>query len=448
MTGRPLVSAITIFLNEERFLREAVASVLAQTYANWELLLVDDGSTDGSTDIGLDYARRYPGRVRYLQHEGHQNLGMSAARNLGIRHARGEYIALLDADDVWLPTKLERQVAILDSHPESAMLYGATLYWYSWTGQPQDRSLDHIPDHGVRELTRFEPPSLMTRVYPLGPLPGPCLCSVLIRTDAMRSLGGFEESFSGFYEDQPFFSKVHLSQPVIVSEECLDRYRIHPDSCCARVRDSGRYGSYRQQFLDWLRDYLHARDVTHRGVWEALTTAEREVRRDRDLETSEHLSRILRVACGCEARLEVASSLFEGVRVVIARTVEGSSYDIQLNLFRFRAVAGHRYQLTFSARADAARPIGVGFAQGHAPWSNLGYYERITLTPQWQSCGSSFAVAGDDENARIHFDLAESEISVELSSIRLRDLTTGELMTSAGSDGPLWAPPQSNVAIR
>ena len=125
-TGEPLVSAITIFLDAETFLREAIESVLAQTYANWELLLVDDGSTDGSTEIALGYARLYPQRIRYLEHEGHRNRGMSASRNLGIPHARGEYIALLDADDVWLPLKLERQVAILESDPESAMVYGAT----------------------------------------------------------------------------------------------------------------------------------------------------------------------------------------------------------------------------------------------------------------------------------------------------------------------------------
>src|SRR5438105_1562536 len=103
MSSKPLVSAITIFLNEEKFLQEAIASVFAQTYDNWELLLVDDGSTDASTEIALRYAKQYPEKVRYVEHRGHQNRGMSAARNLGIRNAKGQYIAFLDADDVWLP---------------------------------------------------------------------------------------------------------------------------------------------------------------------------------------------------------------------------------------------------------------------------------------------------------------------------------------------------------
>src|SRR5215218_5812117 len=98
MSSESLVSVIIIFLDAERFIEEAIESVFAQTYDDWELLLVDDGSTDGDTRIALEYAEQNPGRVRYLQHPGHQNRGMSASRNLGIGSARGEYIAFLDAD--------------------------------------------------------------------------------------------------------------------------------------------------------------------------------------------------------------------------------------------------------------------------------------------------------------------------------------------------------------
>ena len=82
-----------IFWEAERFLEEAIESVVAQTYASWELLLVDDGSRDGSTAIARRYVRRFPDRMRYLEHPGHANLGMSASRNLGIRHSRGSYVA-------------------------------------------------------------------------------------------------------------------------------------------------------------------------------------------------------------------------------------------------------------------------------------------------------------------------------------------------------------------
>src|SRR5688572_9625007 len=101
MSDQPLVSAITIVLNGEKYIEVAIASVRAQTYDRWELLLVDDGSTDSSTQISKEYTKRYPEKIRYLEHDGHANRGMSASRNLGVAHARGQFVAFLDSDDVW-----------------------------------------------------------------------------------------------------------------------------------------------------------------------------------------------------------------------------------------------------------------------------------------------------------------------------------------------------------
>src|SRR5258708_538275 len=120
----PVVSVIVTFWNAERFFDEAIQSVLAQTYTSWELLLVDDGSTDGSTTVARAYAARWGDRNRYLEHSEHENRGVCAGRNLGVRNATGRYIAILDADDVWLPAKLQEQVEILDTHPEVAMVFG------------------------------------------------------------------------------------------------------------------------------------------------------------------------------------------------------------------------------------------------------------------------------------------------------------------------------------
>src|ERR1051325_7035528 len=153
--GNPLVSVIIPFLNGGKFIREAIESVFSQTYRNWELILVDDGSTDSSTDIAREYAQLHPGRVRYLEHEGHQNRGQSATRNLGMRSAAGELFAFLDCDDVWLPHKLEQQAAILKLHPEAAMVFGASQYWQSWSGHEGAVKADSIPDLGGPEHTLF-----------------------------------------------------------------------------------------------------------------------------------------------------------------------------------------------------------------------------------------------------------------------------------------------------
>ena len=85
---RPKVTAILIFLDGERFLAEAIDSILGQTLTDWELILVDDGSGEAASGIARDYAARFPGRIRYTDHPGHANLGMSASRNAGLKLAR------------------------------------------------------------------------------------------------------------------------------------------------------------------------------------------------------------------------------------------------------------------------------------------------------------------------------------------------------------------------
>ena len=148
-TAPPVVSVIMPFLDVARFLGEAIESVRAQTYPRWDLLLCDDGSTDGSSDIARRYAALDPARIRHLTHADGGTHGASAARNLGIAAARGEVIALLDGDDVWFPTKLEEQLAILAERPEADALYGVTELWYSWTGSPGDVARDSRPSVGI-----------------------------------------------------------------------------------------------------------------------------------------------------------------------------------------------------------------------------------------------------------------------------------------------------------
>src|SRR6476469_9216712 len=175
MNDQNLISVVIIFLNAEKFLKEAVDSVLAQIYSNWELWLVDDGSTDGSTAIAKDYVGQYPSKIHYIDHPDHENRGMSASRNLGISKCKGEYLALLDADDVWLPAKLEKQLELMESHPEVGMVYGPTCYWYSWTKNPTDTGLDYIKDLGIKADVIYSPPALVEAlIKDGGVMPGNC----------------------------------------------------------------------------------------------------------------------------------------------------------------------------------------------------------------------------------------------------------------------------------
>ena len=278
MTSKSLISCIIIFFNAgDKFFIEAIESVFAQTYENWELLLVDDGSSDGSMKIAIDYTRKYPEKVCYLEHESHQNCGMSATRNLGIRHAKGEYIALLDADDIWLPQKLEQQVAILAAHPEAGMVYGSTRMWYGWTGNPEDAKRDRGRVLGVKPDTLLKPPTLI-KLFLNGKAETPGTCGVLMRRKLVKDVGGFEESFSGMFEDQAFFAKVCLNTPVFIESGCWDRYRQHSNSSCYVAQASGEYNSFKPNsthliFLIWLKKYLCEQECQDTELWQALNKA-------------------------------------------------------------------------------------------------------------------------------------------------------------------------------
>jgi len=112
MMNMPLVSIITPCYNAQAYIAEAIESVLAQTYEHWEMLIVDDASTDKSREIIQSYAEK-DSRIKLIMNE--QNRGTARSRNRAIEQARGEYIALLDSDDVWLSNKLEVQITLMDS---------------------------------------------------------------------------------------------------------------------------------------------------------------------------------------------------------------------------------------------------------------------------------------------------------------------------------------------
>ena len=250
---KSLVSIIMIFLNEEQFIQEAIDSVIAQTSPFWELLLVDDGSTDNSTIIAQTYAAQYPETIYYFEHHHHQNQGMSASRNLGIHHARGEYIAFLDADDVWLPHKLEQQITIMKAYPAAALVCGRTQWWYSWTGHPEDKHRDFLQRFDLPLNQLIQPPNLLTLFLRDE---WASLCDVLVRRDIVEAVGGYEPSFRGMYEDQVFHAKLCLQWPAYLSSQSWYRYRQHPEACCTVSHTTGQTDKARQTFLTWLELYL------------------------------------------------------------------------------------------------------------------------------------------------------------------------------------------------
>jgi len=269
----PLVSVVIAFLNEEQFLPEAVKSVLDQEYINWQLLLVDDGSTDSSTAIARKYALDFPGQIFYCEHEGHINKGLSASRNEGIRQSKGELVAFLDADDVWLPAKLAQQVAIFQRHPSIGMVAEASDYWYSWG----DASKKDVPiPVGAPQDKVYQPTELFYHLYPLSAGAAPCPSGLMLTKAAIEKVGYFEESFTKkyqLYEDQAFLNKVYLQEKVYVSSACNNLYRQRHGSIVQWVHADGQYHTVRRHFLEWFEKYLQAQQIADTGVKKLLQKA-------------------------------------------------------------------------------------------------------------------------------------------------------------------------------
>jgi glycosyltransferase involved in cell wall biosynthesis len=269
MDMSPRISIIMPFLNPGDYIKEAIESVIGQTYKDWELLLIDDGSTDVSTSIAREYASLMHDKIHYYEHESHKNRGMSISRNIGISHSSGDYITFLDADDVYLPEKLENQVLILDSRPDAGMIFGGTIYWYSWTGKEKDVNSDFSANYfGVQPNSMIYPPAFFPFLVRDGICP--CMSSFLIRSKEVRKIGGFVEEFKHIYSDQPFLVKLCLSTPIFYYDGCFEKYRQHPESFSTVGNSLERAIPNRIQFLNWIEQYADEQDIKSPIVHEII----------------------------------------------------------------------------------------------------------------------------------------------------------------------------------
>jgi glycosyltransferase involved in cell wall biosynthesis len=277
---------VLIVFNGEDFIVEAMESAAGQTYGDWELVIVDDGSTDSTPELIEAFARAHGDRVRIVRHPGGENLGMSATRNLGIREARGEYVTFLDHDDAMLPEKLERQVRVLDEQVEVAAVIGPNVRWYSWSGGE-----DSNQDLRVRLDAVVEPPGMLPE-FLVHPAATPQ--AFMVRRSVLEELGGFDSEFRGMYEDQVFLARLLTRYRVYVMREVLHKYRQHEESCVVRARRNGTRTAARRRFLGWLDGYL---DTVDAGVASRVRPAVRsEVARLRFAKTRDRLRRLIGLA--------------------------------------------------------------------------------------------------------------------------------------------------------
>jgi len=215
----PKVSVIIPLYNREKYIAETVRSVLNQTYPNIELIVVDDGSTDGSRAALQPYASR----LTLLEQPGRANKGQSAAINLGLRHAAGKYIAILDSDDLFLPEKLKAQVDYLEQNPEVGLVYSNGFIIDS-NGKRLYKFYSKPPDE------KSEPSNVLLDCY--FPLPS----NSLVRSEVFQKTGPFDEKLrSG--QDHDMAIRVAEVSKLAYIDDTLFCYRKHADSISVKRAD-------------------------------------------------------------------------------------------------------------------------------------------------------------------------------------------------------------------
>ena len=204
------VSVIIPTYNCARYICEAVDSVLAQTFTDLEVIVVDDGSTD-DTKERLD---AYRDCIRYIHQE---NQERSAARNTGIRNATGEYLAFLDADDLWLPHKLELQVPVFEQAPEVGLVY-CWAYYIDASGQ-------RIHRRGENVLRSFEAGGNVFETLLFDCVITAGGSSAVIRQDCIRQVGFFDEALT-HVEDWDMWLRIAARYSVAVVPQALVCFRV------------------------------------------------------------------------------------------------------------------------------------------------------------------------------------------------------------------------------
>lgn len=215
------VSVIMPALNSAAYISEAIESVVQQSYASWELIVVDDGSTDGTKEIVNKYMRE-DDRIRYIYQD---NFGPASARNRGIQASRYPYIAFLDSDDIWFHDKLEKQMNFAVTHPGHVVYGGARYLWGKDGTFTEDiytklfRNFETIPENA--EYFLFHPNLTMTS-------------SVLLEKSMLEKVGLFDRTLSSSEDDNLYF-RLALNYKFFALQEPVFYRRKHAENITANL---------------------------------------------------------------------------------------------------------------------------------------------------------------------------------------------------------------------
>jgi len=250
MTNKPLVSVVIPTYNRRQQTIAAIESVLAQTYPRFEIIVVDDGSTDGSGEVIDRFVSQTKGS-RQILFFSQPNQGASVARNTGIAKARGEYIAFLDSDDSWVPEKLEWQVQALEQLEKECSVCFTDARLVNSSGMDVSSFRVHGRHYEQTIGIDRNAAKLLAESFS-----GFWVSSLLVRTDLVRQIGGFSTDIS-FVEDRDLHFRLSLVTSIAYVNKQLirtDRNPSPPGSTC-RPWDKAEVQFRQQRFMleKWLK---------------------------------------------------------------------------------------------------------------------------------------------------------------------------------------------------
>ena len=234
--------------NAERYLRETMESVLAQSFENFTFIIVNDGSLDGSADIVRHFMQRDK-RILFLEQK--ENRGISAALNLGLTKAKSKWVARIDADDIMLPNRLERQLSFLQDNPDVGVT-ASLVALIGETGKGIGTSNNVMPDRAAYE-----------RYVQHRSIPGLYHSSVMMQREGVQEAGGYRRAFDGS-EDYDLRGRLMERGVVfLVQDEVLLKYRILSSSICGSANMNSHIKDH------WVVASYHARlDGKEEPDWE------------------------------------------------------------------------------------------------------------------------------------------------------------------------------------
>lgn len=215
MQNSPIVSVGMCAFNAQDYLAESIESILQQTYGQFELIIVDDGSTDDTCSVALSLAA-IDSRIRVVRHE--TNSGLAAARNRTLSECKGQYFAIADADDIHLPERLAEQIRVLESEPEVGVVGSAVSFFGHPTGQPPRQTL-HEKDDRIRFAMLFQPALWNT--------------TTVYRVGLVRGAGGYRSCFDRGAEDYDLWCRLRSRTKFANVSRSLVKVRLHERSITA-----------------------------------------------------------------------------------------------------------------------------------------------------------------------------------------------------------------------